>query len=438
MKIKIKSILSNSAGILFSRITGLFRDVLMASILGISIFSDIFFIAFKIPSLFRRIFGEGAFVQTFMPAFISSNNKSVFSVAIFIRFNIFLIISSILVSIFPEVLTKLIAWSWSDENIKLASPFVAINFWYLTLIFIVTFIATLLQYKEHFATTSFSTSLLNISMICAMWIYSKDEPIIIIYALSIAVLIGGFLQIISHLIALKMFKLYRIFIGGWKYRKIKNINLEKKKFIKNFIPSIWGNSTAQISSFIDTLLASFLAIGSISHLFYANRLFQFPLAVITIATTIVIFPAIGKAVKSNNIDLAYENIKKAFIFLIPILSFSVFIGIFMAEEIVKLIFERGNFGEEETKTTANILKMYMIGLIPFSIAKLFSLFLYASQKHILVAKFSTISLIINICISIILMNYIGSMGIALASSLTSFVLLFLVVKELDLKKLFNK
>ncbi|MGC9351954.1 MAG: lipid II flippase MurJ, partial [Sulfurovum sp.] len=160
---RLKSIFTNSFGILFSRVTGLGRDVLMASALGASVWSDMFFVAFKLPNLFRRIFAEGAFTQAFMPSFVASRQKGVFATAIFLRFLLFLGAFSLLVTLFPEPITKALAWGWEWEQIGLTAPLTAINFWYLDLIFIVTFLATLLQYREHFATTAMSTALLNIS-----------------------------------------------------------------------------------------------------------------------------------------------------------------------------------------------------------------------------------------------------------------------------------
>jgi len=149
----LKNIFTNSFGILFSRLLGFMRDVLIASYLGANIYSDIFFIAFKLPNLFRRIFAEGAFVQVFLPAF-----------------------------------TKL-AIGFAPHTVAVAAPFVAINFYYLILIFSVTFLSSLLQYKNHFATTAFATALLNISLICAVLLSRfgstyyrdiQDEPINII------------------------------------------------------------------------------------------------------------------------------------------------------------------------------------------------------------------------------------------------------------------
>ncbi len=431
---KVKSIFTNSFGILISRILGFLRDMIMASTLGVNIFSDIFAIAFKLPNLFRRIFAEGAFVQSFLPSFVASKHKGAFSTAIVLRFLIFIIFGSIIVNIFSDLATKAIAIGFDDETVALASPLVAINFWYLDLIFLITFLATLLQYKNHFATTAFSTSLLNISMIGAMIIYAKDDPINIVYALSFSVLIGGVMQLIIHIIAIKKFNLHKLLIGGWKYRKQKDITAEKKTFISQFIPAMWGNSTAQIAAFLDTWMASFLVTGSISYLYYANRIFQLPLAIFAIATATVLFPSISKSIKNNKIKEVEQNLAKAFWMLAFTLGFAMAGGIILSQVIVWLLFERGEFTDIDRINSANILVMYMIGLLPFGLSKLFSLFLYTSKRQGKAAIIATYSLAINLILCFILMQYMGAMGLALASSIGGWVLFILTLKEVGFDK----
>ena len=434
---QLKSIFTNSFGILLSRITGLGRDVLMASALGASVWSDMFFVAFKLPNLFRRIFAEGAFTQAFMPSFVASRHKGVFATAIFLRFLLFLIVSSLLISLFPEIITTLLAWGWSSEQIAQTAPMTAINFWYLDLIFIVTFLATLLQYKNHFATTAMATALLNLSMIAALYLYMREDPKTVAYALSFAVLIGGTLQVIVHIITLNRLNLHKILLGGWKYRKIKDIKEEKKHFQSLFLPGILGNSTPQISAFIDTLLATFLMTGSVSYLFYANRIFQLPLALIAIATATVLFPSVSKALKNGQETKAYANLNQAFWLLAFLLGGAMVGGIILAEPIVWLLFERGKFTQIQTLQTVNVLQMYMIGLLPFGLAKLFSLFLYASHRHLKAAKIAVYSLITSVTASLILMHPLGASGLALAGSIGGWVLFIFTVKEVGLDKFWS-
>lgn len=431
---KLKSIFTNSFGILVSRITGLGRDVLMASALGASVWSDMFFVAFKLPNLFRRIFAEGAFTQAFMPSFVASRHKGVFATAIFLRFLLFLTAFSLLITFFPEPITKLLAWGWDSELIAKTSPMTAINFWYLDLIFIVTFLATLLQYKSHFATTAMSTALLNIAMIAALYLYMKEDPKTVAYALSFSVLIGGALQVLTHVFVLNKLNLHKLLVGGWKYRKSKDVEEEKKHFRSLFLPGILGNSTPQISAFIDTLLATFLMTGSVSYLFYANRIFQLPLAIIAIATATVLFPAVSKALKNKNETEAYKNLNQAFWLLSFLLGASMVGGILLAEPIVWLLFERGKFTEIQTLETVNVLQMYMVGLLPFGLAKLFSLFLYASHRHLKAAKIAVYSLITSVTASLILMHPFGAAGLALAGSIGGWVLFILTVREVGTER----
>lgn len=426
---RFRAIFSNSFGILISRITGLVRDIMMTSTLGASVWSDVFLMAFKFPNLFRRIFAEGSFTQSFMPSYVASRQKGVFAVAIFLRFMLIIIAFSFLVTLFPEFFTKLLAWDWGKDLISKTAPLTVINFWYLDLIFIVTFLGTLLQHKEHFFTTAFSTVWLNIVMISCLMYYAKSSPETIVYALSFSILVGGLLQVLTHIYAIRKKGLSKILVGGWKYRKTKDVKEEENKFKKLFIPSVIGNSTAQIASFIDTSLASFLVAGSVSYLFYANRVFQLPFAIIALAITTALFPAISKAIKNENETLAFANLSKAFWLLNLLLGVSVLGGILLAEPIVWLLFERGNFTPQDTRNTADVLMMYMVGLVPFGLAKLFSLYLYAMHKHLKAAKIAVISLVINLIFSVILMQPLGAAGLALAGSIGGMAQMILTIRE---------
>lgn len=432
-----KSIFSNSFGILISRVTGLARDIMMTSALGANVWSDVFLMAFKFPNLFRRIFAEGSFTQSFIPSYIASSQKSVFAVAIFIRFMAFIVFLSFLVTLFPGFSTKLLAWDWGEDLIAQTAPLTAINFWYLDLIFIVTFLGTLLQHKEHFFTTAFSTVWLNIAMVAALFLFSQSDPKTIVYALSFSILIGGLLQVATHLYSIRRQGLLKLLVGGWKYRKTKNVKAEESKFASLFFPSLLGNSTAQIASFIDTSLASFLAAGSVSYLFYANRIFQLPFAIIALAITTALFPSIAKAIKNDNQTLAYRNLHKSFWLLSALLGLSVLGGMLLSEPIVWLLFERGNFTIQDTHNTADVLIMYMVGLIPFGLAKLFSLYLYSMHKHLKAAKIAALSLGVNLIFSLLLMQSMGAAGLALAGSIGGVVQLFLTVKEVGWNLFFD-
>ena len=430
----IKSIFTNSFGILISRILGFIRDLLTASILGANIYSDIFFVAFKLPNLFRRIFAEGAFSQSFIPAFTKSKYKAVFCVNILIIFSLIILSLCFLVSTFPKTSTKLIAFGFNDELINLAYQFVSINFYYLLLIFIVTFLSALLHYKGHFATTAFATSILNISLIIALILSRGKDKETIVYYLSYGVLIGGVGQVIAHIIAIKYKNLSNfLYLGLLNFRnKRAKVKEELKSFYKQFLPAIIGNSNMQLSAFLDTFLASFLLSGSISYLYYANRVFQLPLALFAIATSVVLFPRIAKVNKDN--EKSFKLFKKSFWILINLLAISTTIGISLNEEIIKLLFQRGSFLEADTKESAFVLKMYLIGLIPYGLSKLFSIHLYVNEKMKKAALISTYVLVVNIILSVLLINPLKVGGLALASSLSGILLFCLNIKFFGIKR----
>ncbi len=425
-----RSIFTNSFGILFSRILGFIRDLLTASILGANIYSDIFFVAFKLPNLFRRIFAEGAFVQSFLPAFTRSKNRAIFSVHIFLLFLLFLLFLSLCVNLFSATATKAIAIGFDHKSVELAAPFVAICFWYLPLIFMVTFLSTFLQYKNHFATTAYGTGILNIALIVALLIADGSADRVVVEYLSYGVVIGGVAQLMLHILAIRMLNLHKLILGGCRYYRVKRwkIKKESRRFYKNFFPAVWGNSTAQVSAFLDTWLASFLSSGAISYLYYANRVFQLPLALFAIATSIALFPRIARHIKHANKTDAYKMMRRGFWFLLALLGISTAIGLVFAEQIIWLLFERGAFGVDDTLNTTLILQMYLIGLLPFGLSKLFSLWLYAQQKQSEAAKIATLSLITNISLSLMLITPLGAAGLALSTSISGFVVLIATLR----------
>ena len=424
----LKSIFTNSSGILISRITGFIRDLMTASILGANVYSDIFFIAFKFPNLFRSIFADGAFTQAFIPSYAKSKYKIRFSSIIFLQILAFLIVLSLIVTMFSHLFAKAFAIGFSEETINLAAPLFAINFYYLPLIFVVTFMGALLQYKHHFATTAYSTALLNLSMIASLIIAKGLEQYTITFYLSFGVIFGGILQVIVHMIAIRRANLGKIFI--FKNHKKK----EENKFYKNFFAATLGSSTMHISAFIDTWLASMLISGSISYLYYANRVFQLPLAIFAIATSIALFPMVAKAIKNKNEDEALKLMKKSALILFAVLTISMIVGIVFDKFIIELLFQRGAFTSEDTINTALILKMYLIGLLPFGLAKIFSLWLYAKEQQVLTAKISAQSLVANIIFSLILIKPFGAAGLAFSGTLSGFVLFFLTLRAFGFDK----
>lgn len=412
----LKHFFTNSFGILTSRVLGLIRDLLTANALGASVWSDIFFVAFKLPNLFRRLFGEGAFTQAFLPNFVKARQKGLFAAEILAKFSISMLILSLIVMIFAPLVTKILAYGFSEETINLAVPLVRINFWYLLCIFVVTVFASILQYKNRFAVSAFSTALLNISMIAALILAYKMPPSIAATYLSWGVVVGGILQILAHLLALKRLNLLKIFgLGLAKFIRGKRARIHG--FWANFIQGAIGSGANQLGDFLGTFIASFLVTGSISYLYYANRIFQLPLALFAIALSTAIFPKIAKQIKIGDDVNACKLLKNGFNVLFFLLVFSSVGGIILAREIIWLLFERGEFSQQNTFEAAKVLQMTMLGLLPFGLYKLFSLWLYANFKQKIAAKISIYSLFLNVALSLVFFKPFGAAGLALANSL---------------------
>lgn len=428
----LKSIFTNSSGILFSRVLGFIRDLLTAQVLGASVYSDIFFVAFKLPNLFRRIVGEGAFTQAFLPAFTRARHKSVFSIHVFRLFLAAILVVTLAVNLFPRAGATMIAVGFDAATLSQAAPYVALNIFYLPLIFAVTYLATFLQYKHHFATPAFSTGLLNIGLIVALLLSEGQGDETIVYYMSYGVLVGGMLQLAVHLLAIYRLGLHRMLIGGVRHygRKISKTAAESRRFFKSFFPAVWGNAAPQFAAFLDTWLASFLGAGVISYLYYANRIFQLPLALFAIATSVALFPRVARFLKHADTAQATQMLSRAFLLLLYLLGMSMIGGIILAHEIIGLLFERGAFTHAHTLETAAILQMYMIGLLPFGLGKLFSLWLYAEQRQNEAARIATWSLGSNTVLSLLLIVPLEGAGLALASSVGGLVALVMTLRAL--------
>ncbi|MDR2152339.1 MAG: murein biosynthesis integral membrane protein MurJ [Helicobacteraceae bacterium] len=431
----MRGVFTNSAGILASRVVGFIRDFTTASILGANIYSDIFFVAFKLPNLFRSVFADGAFTQAFLPSFVAAKYKGAFSVRVFLRVFCAVAILSLLATIFCEYVTAAIAWGFDEATKKIAAPFVALNFWYLDFVFLLSFLTALLHYRKHFAVPAFSTALLNVAMIITLIIARAENEETIVWFLSVGVLIGGFLQLLAHIAALKGKKLCAMLIGGVK--KKRDSKADTDRFYKAFIPAVFGASTAHISAFLDTLLATFLAVGSVSYLYYANRVFQLPLALFAIAVSMALFPAIAKAIKRGDLNGALASLTKNFWALTFLLSLSAIGGALLSEGIIWLLFERGKFARADTIAAANILAIYMIGLVPFGLSRLFALWLYSTSQQGLAAKNSAIALGFNALFSLALIKPLGVYGLALSGALTGAVLLFLSARSFGWQRVFG-
>jgi putative peptidoglycan lipid II flippase len=412
---------------LLSRIFGFLRDVVIASFLGAGYASDAFFVAFRIPNLLRRLFAEGSLSIAFIPVFTEyiekKGKKEAFKMAeSAIRLlTLILIIVSFLGIISAPYIIQLIAPGFADNPLKmeLASNLTKIVFSYIFFICLVALAMSILNVLGHFAAPAFSTVFLNLAMIASVFIGRYfDFPAE--YSLAWGVIAGGALQLL-----LQIPFLIKKGIKFWNSISFYHPGLKKVGIL--MLPTIFGAAIYQINILIGTLLASTLSEGSVSYLYYADRLVQFPLGVLAIAGTTAVMPSFSRAVANND----YEELKKMFSYAMKLMLFMTLPAmaglIILREPIVRLLFERGAFDAEAVRLTSYALLYYSIGLWAFSCVRIVVSIFYSLQDTKTPVLAGAVSIFVNIILSIILMQYLGHGGLAFATSLSSMLNLLILI-----------
>ncbi|MBZ7992858.1 murein biosynthesis integral membrane protein MurJ [Campylobacter sp. RM9333] len=419
----IKKYFFNIFGILISRISGFCRDFLLARFLGASIYSDIFFIMIKLPSVFRTLFTEGTFNQSFLPNLAKTNRKGEFCVKILIIFIAILSLIALIVFMFSNIFTNLIAYGFDDEIKKISAPLIGLNIWYLVIIFCASFFASLLNYKGRFFITSISASIFNFACVAALLIFKDLEKLQLLKMITYFILISAFIQVIILMIALKDNKIFHSMIIYVKNLNHKNKKTSLKGFFKNFSSSLIGSSSSQLNSLVEIALASSLAHASISYLNYSTRLYQLPLALIAIAFTQVFFPSLIVYIKQGKIQNAILSIQKIFELMLLLLILAALTGYILSEEIIKLLFERGAFTNENTLECAKVLRLYILCIVPLGISKLFLAWINANYLHSIAAKISIISCFISIIASLCLIKDFGILAFCISANISAWFIL---------------
>ena len=283
-----------------SRILGFIRDILIARFLGSTVTSDAFFVACRIPNFFRRVLAEGAYSAALIPVFsgIVIDSKDDHEAADFVEntMSLLLFVTVCLTIIFffgmPYIIQILApGFSVNSEAFDLAVYFGKIIFPYLIFISLAAHFTSILNVHEKFAAGAFVPAILNISFILSLFILTPHLSSAG-HALAYGVLIGGILQFVF---------MYRAVLEFYKPRlRLPKINNKIKKFFTLFFPGVIGSGVIQLNIIIGTIIASFLPVGAISHIYYADRLNQLPLAVFGIALGIVLLPRLSKSIKQNN------------------------------------------------------------------------------------------------------------------------------------------
>lgn len=435
-----KSFFTISFFISLSRILGFIRDILIARYIGVSALSDAFFGAFRVPNFFRRVFAEGAFNSAFVPIFIEkinykNNDESIQNTRYFLA-NIFsilffsLLIFVIIFQIFMPFFMKILFPGFFADPFKSQQlvSFSRITIFYLIFISLVSLFSGVLNSINKFAVPASSPIILNSTLIIAVLFFGKLFPNYG-YALSWGVFIAGILQFIVVS--------YAVYKNGYLvYPKIPKFNADIKKFFRKLLPGIVGANVMQINLLVDSIFASAIA-GGVSYLYYADRINQLPLAMIGIAIGIALLPNLSRRIKSGEFDSAIKLQNTALeASLILVMPATLALTI-LSYPIISTLFQRGAFGENETNFVSKALMFYSFGLPSFVLVKVMEPAFFSRLDTKTPMKIALCCLANNVVLNYIFyLAELGFVGIILASVISSYLNLSLLIINLLRKKLF--
>ena len=418
---------------LISRILGYLRDFLIAIFLGTSIFADAFFVAFRLPNTFRRLFAEGTFNAAFIPSYTSAkieNEKKGKKFADDVLSSLLLILLFIvtIVEIFTPNLIYIIAPGFLGDQTKfsLAVELTRVTFPFLLFVSLSSFFAGILNSNNKFAAAAAAPIILNVVLIISL-IFSYIQDLDLAKQLSYGVTTAGIIQLI-----------FLIFVTKTFYKPALNFSLKfnskVKFFFKKLLPSVLSSGVTQINILIGTIIASFQS-GAVSYLYYADRVYQINLAIAGIAVGTISLPVLSKAFKMKNVKKISEIQNKSFelslLFSIPA-SFGL---IFASNEIVNALFGYGSFSINDVEMTAAALKFFGYGVPAFALIKILSNFFFARDNTKTPFYISVIIVFLNILISVSFFNKIGFIIIPIATSISTWVGVFIYMYLLNSKKI---
>ncbi len=415
---------------LLSRLLGFFRDVIVAAVLGAGPAADAFYVAYRLPNTLRRLFAEGSMTMAFVPVFSqlrqAKGDEAAFAMTRSALVWLVLILSVVtaLAIAFARPITIAIAPGFADDPqlMDLTVELVRIVFPYILQISIVALCMGALNSMGHFLTPALATSELNTVIIIGAgvaWLFGLDVP----HALAWSVLAGGFGQMLMQKPALA--RLGFRWIGPWSLR-----DEGVARMARLMGPTVFGAAIYQINILVGTLLASFLAAGSISALYYADRLVQFPLGVFGAAVGTVALPGLARLAAQARMD-DFRHTINASLRLTLFICLPATAGLAgLAEPMVRVLFARGAFGPEAVSATAAALLAYCVGLPAFACVRPLVSAFYALHDTKTPVRAGFYSMLANIGLGAALMQPLGLAGLALATSLSSWLNVWLLGRGL--------
>jgi putative peptidoglycan lipid II flippase len=425
---------------MLSRLLGLARDVVFARVIGAEALADVFFVAFKIPNFFRRLFAEGAFAQAFVPILGEYREKgSVAAVRELVsrvagNLGLTLIFITLFIVVASPLMAAIFAPSWYMDNpskFAATSEMLRITFPYLLFVSITGLAGAVLNSYDRFAVPAFTPLLLNVTLIVAALIGAPlfDQPA---YALAWGVLFAGIIQFIFQLPFLRSIHMLPMPRVDWQHSGVK-------KVLALMAPAIFGVSVSQINLLLDTVLATFLPTGSVSWLYYSDRLSELPLGVFGIAIATVILPNLSRHHIAQSNQAFSQTLDWALKMILVVAVPAAAALMLLAEPILVTLFYYGEVMTLRDMSMASLsLKAYAAGLIAFMLIKVLAPGFFARQDMRTPVRIGVIAMALNMLFNLMLViplhKYwqIGHLGLAAATSLSAFInaiLLFLSLRK---------
>lgn len=414
-----------------SRILGLVRDIVIANMMGAGKEADVFFFANKIPNFLRRLFAEGAFAQAFVPILSEYKQKDeddntgldhtrLLIAQVAGTLGVVVTLVTLIGMIASPIFVMLFGFGWfidwlndgpSAEKFDLAASLLKITFPYLWFVTLTALSGAILNTLGKFGVAAFTPVLLNVCII-SMAIWGAEFFENPAYALAWGVFLGGLVQFVFQIPFLIQAKVLVKPTWGWRTPGVSRIR-------KLIVPALFGVSVTQINLLLDTLIASFLVTGSISWLYYADRLLEFPLGIFGVGIATVILPSLsklhsnkGKVEFSLTLDWA---IKIVCLFGLPALA-----GLMvLAQPIIMVLFMRGEFDEGEVIQVSYALFAYLSGLMSFMFIKVLAPGYYARQDTKTPVKIGIVAMVSNMVFNLMLAPFFGYVGLAIATAMSA-------------------
>ena len=429
MSKQLKNIGIIATATVVSRFLGLARDLLGAAIFGASMLNSAFLSAFRLPNLFRRLLGEGALTAAFQPMLQRELHEHGRARAFLLLNRILswlLVVTGSLAGVLMLVFSQSRLLPGHEARWYLLADLSVILMPYLVFVCLAAALSATLNVFNRFLEPALSPIWLNLAMIATLGgagLHLASTPLGEIHWLCAGVLLGGFLQMAVPAAALMKFE-------SWRPQFDLGLSPEVREVARLMTPGLWGTAIYQINTYVSSMLAYSINDSAATLMFYANRLMELPIGVFAIAVATVIYPLLAKHAIERNFAGLGEDFRRG-VRLILIINIPAAVGlVVLATPIVRFLFQRHNFTAADTEAMAPLLALYAIGLPFFSVVSLTVRAFYSVQNTKAPVRIATIDFLINLCLSLVLMRWLGAAGLVIASTCAIIAQTWLLQREL--------